>query len=280
MQARIIFTQIRNGAAGATHIATSCQVPRLCFNSSTKLSSWPSTSKAPALRHRSASARVFCTSAYLDNNDMKPTRVVEHIVLLKVKEGASAEQQDAMVSGLRSLKCLQTVTELNAGKVVHASSEAYTHALHCRYMSKEDLASYANDPYHLDVISKCIVPIVEDRLALDWEADVAEPVLQGASYGAVRIVTMKPKQGVGSAELSSIMDVMREHKSRFPFIRQVSVGKNFSPARAKEYEWAYLAVFPSPDELAELTKSREHGDLLAKVATSMEKINVVDYYTT
>ncbi|MCO5567650.1 hypothetical protein L7F22_021344 [Adiantum nelumboides] len=88
------------------------------------------------------------------------------------------------------------------------ASEAYTHALHCRYTSKEDLASYTNDPYHLDVINKYIVPIVEDRLALDWEADLEDPVLQAGSYGAVRIVAMKPKQGLEGAELSKLMDML------------------------------------------------------------------------
>ncbi|KAI5054985.1 hypothetical protein GOP47_0030130 [Adiantum capillus-veneris] len=273
MQARAIFTQIRNRAAGAIDLAPSNQVCRLRYNASSRQSTRPSTS-------RTNFARVFCSSASmetsLETGKTKWTRVIEHIVLLKVKESASAEQQDALISGLRSLKCLPMVIELSAGKVVQSTCEPYTHALHCRCMSKEDLTSYANDPYHLDVINKYIVPIVEDRLALDWEADVEDPILHSSSYGAVRIATMKPKQSLGSEELSSVMDVLREHKRLLPIIKQVSVGKNFSPARAKDYEWAYLAVFPSPNVLKE---SKELEGLHAQVASAMEKINVVDYYT-
>eukprot|EP00250_Pteridium_aquilinum_P028078 c3654_g1_i1 orf=273-1115(-) len=279
MQARA-FPQIRTGAAAAAHLSSS-PVSRLCFHPShckSRLGAAPSISRGLFLPNR-AICRVFSASATMDRTIRMPTRVVEHIVLLKVKEGASTEQQDAMVSALRSLKCLQTVIELSAGKVVHAMSAAYTHALHCRYMSKEDLESYANDPFHLDVISKYIAPIVEDRLALDWEADLEDPVLQSASYGAVRIVVMKPKQDLATAELSNIMDMLKENKNRFPFIKQVSVGKNFAPARAKGYEWAYLAVFPSPKELAELPKNEEYVSMELKVLPGMEKIGFVDYVT-
>lgn len=207
------------------------------------------------------------------------SHVVEHVVLLKVKEGISAEQQEAMVSGLRSLKGLQTVIELSAGKAVQVWSETYTHALHCRYKSKEDLDTYANDPYHLEVISKYILPIVEDRLAIDWEADVDDPILGSTSYGAVRIAVLKPKEDVATSELSDIVDMLKNYKSRFPVIKQVSVGKNFC-SRAKGYEWAFLAFFSSPEELAELTKNEEHVSLqYAKVLPAMEKIAVVDYHT-
>ncbi|KAH7299372.1 hypothetical protein KP509_24G007900 [Ceratopteris richardii] len=215
----------------------------------------------------------------MDRTVKTSTRVIEHIVLLKSKERAPTEQQDAMVSGLRSLKSLPMVIELNAGKVAHASSEGYTHALHCRYRSKDDLASYANDPYHLDVINKCIVPIVEDRLALDWEADVEEPVLQSGSYGAVRILTMKPKQELANSEIEGTIDALKEYTSKFSFVKQVSAGKNFSPARAKGYEWAYLAMFPSTKELAELINSDGYKGLHSKVSSIMEKFNIVDYHT-
>ncbi|MCO5579776.1 hypothetical protein L7F22_033638 [Adiantum nelumboides] len=221
---------------------------------------------------------VSVSTAMADTQKKPTTRVVEHIVLLKVKDGVTAQQQDFMVSGLRSLSSIQTVIELNAGKAVQVWGENFTHALHCRFISKEGLASYANDPFHLDVISKCIAPFVEDRLALDWEADLEEPTLQSKSYGAVRIAALKPKKD--ALELSDIMDMLRDYRSRFPSIKQVSVGKNFSPARAKGYEWAFLAIFPRPEELAELTKSEEHVSLqYEKVLPAMEKIAVLDYHT-
>ncbi|MCO5614585.1 hypothetical protein L7F22_068868 [Adiantum nelumboides] len=278
MQARAIVTQIGNRAVGVTRLATAHQVFRPRFDASSTLPTLPSASKALSLR-REAFVRVFSISVPMESRRREPSRVIEHIVLLKVKDDVSAELQDAMVSGLRGLKCLPTVIELSVGKIVQPAFEAFTHALHCRYLSKEDLTAYANDPYHLDVVNKYIVPIVEDRLALDWEADVEDPVLQSASYGAVRIVTMKPKPSLDSEHLSSVIDGLRGIKKLVPVIKQVSVGKNFSPARAKDYEWAYLAVLPTPDVLSALNVNKELERLHAQVASAMEKVNVADYYT-
>lgn len=288
MQARA-FTQIRSGAASVPHLAA--QGARRCLNPCTKLPLarkktrfWSSFVHKGDLTlcasTQTAISRVHCAAAAMDSSNRKTTRVVEHIVLLKMREGVSIEQEDAMVSGLRSLKSVQTVIELSAGKAIQVLSENYTHALHCRFMTKEDLDSYANNPFHLDVISKYIAPIVEDRLALDWEADLEDPIMQSSSYSAVRIAAFKPKVDLEATELSNIMDMMKDYRSRFPFIKQVSVGKNFSPARAKGYEWALLAVFPSPQELTELTKNEEHQSLqYEKVLPAMEKFAVVDYCT-
>lgn len=207
------------------------------------------------------------------------SRIVEHVVLFKVKPGVPALQAEALVSGLRSLKSLDLVMDLSAGPALQASSGSYTHALHCRYKDKEALQAYATHPLHVDVVQKRVVPIVEDVLAIDWEADLEEPEVKNG-YGAVRIAVMKQKDNLSEEELCRIEGTLKGCSKLFPLIRQVSVGKNFSPARAKGFEWGFLALFPSLQELEELTKNEEHKHLpYSKVRPVMETLALIDYTT-
>lgn len=201
--------------------------------------------------------------------------VVDHVVLFKVKNGTPPQLSQAMLDGLRSLKSIDSVVELSAGSALQPG--IFTHALHSRYRDKDALAEYANNSFHLDVISKYIAPIVEDRLALDWEADLEHPSLNG-NYGAVRIAIMKPKENLSSGEVPSVINLLKRFKARYPVVKQISAGRNFSPARAKGFEWGCLALFPSLQELHELTKNEEHEDL--QLSEVMESFVVFDYSTT
>jgi hypothetical protein len=211
-------------------------------------------------------------------------RVVEHVVLLKVKEGVPEAQTEAMVSALRGLQALPSVIHITAGKNslstgADGGQETFSHALHSRYYSKEDLDSYANDPLHLDVIKQHIAPIVEDRIAVDWETELEEPdlVASSASIGAVRIVAMRPNSDPSASHL---VDAFSTFEERFASIKQVSFGTNFSP-RSKGYEFGYVALLPSLRELSELTKNEDYADVhRSSIFPALEKYTVVEYSST
>lgn len=209
-----------------------------------------------------------------------PTKVVEHIVCVKVKEGTPPEKTNAMVSALQGLKSLDTVLQLTVGPVLHVTSETYkfTHALHSRYKDKQGLADYSGHPQHLSVVNEFILPIIDDIFAFDWEADLDGPMMP--SYGALKVTVFNPKD-LAQPQRFELIEILRGYKSRFPTIGQVSVGENFSPARAKGFTWAFLSLFPGIKELGELNKNTEHIQLQGeKILPQMEKFMVVDVATS
>ena len=211
-------------------------------------------------------------------------RVIEHVVLLKLKEGVAEAQAEAMVSALRGLKCLPSVIHITAGKNnrynsgISSGDESFSHALHSRYYSKEDLESYANDPLHLEVIKYHTAPIVEDRIAIDWETELEEPELASSgSVGAVRIVAMRPSSG---PSVSHLVDVFSAFEAQFRSIKQVSFGTNFS-TRSKGYEFGYVALLPNLHELSELSQNEEYVNVhKSTIMPALEKYTVVDYSST
>ena len=60
---------------------------------------------------------------------------------------------------------------------------------------------------------------------------------------------LKLKEELGQESKSEILGVIKGLKGIFKDINQISVGENFSPARAKGYSIASLAVFPGVKEL-------------------------------
>lgn len=74
-----------------------------------------------------------------------PPKIVEHFVLFKVKQNTDPSKVSAMVNGLNGLISLDQILHISAGEVVRSrsSSLTFTHMLHSRYKSKEDLTAYA-----------------------------------------------------------------------------------------------------------------------------------------
>ena len=211
-------------------------------------------------------------------------RVIEHVVLLKVKEGVPEEQAEAMVTALRGLNSLPSVIHITAGKNVRWNSglsngdESFSYALHSRYYSKEDLESYANDPLHLEVIKNHIAPIVDDRIAVDWETELEEPELASSgSIGAVRIIAIRPSSG---PSVSHLVDAFSAFEANFRCIKQVSFGTNFSP-RSKGYEFGCVALLPNLHELSELSQNERYVNVhKSTIMPASEKCIVVDYSST
>lgn len=78
----------------------------------------------------------------------------------------------------------------------------------------------------------------------DYEDSLVAP-LPGS---AVRFSFLKLKENLGDEVKSEILGVIRGLKLDFPEIKQITCGENFSPARAKGYSLASLAVFPGVNE--------------------------------
>lgn len=113
-------------------------------------------------------------------------------------------------------------------------------------------------------------------MAVDWVADDvngADSVLAPGS--AIRVTFLKLKEDAVSDE---VVEVIRGIPESFKQIKELTCGENFSPARAKGYSVASLAVFPGEKELEEVDSNKELVEYQKdKVRDRVESVVVVDY---
>ncbi|KAK3040398.1 hypothetical protein RJ639_026803 [Escallonia herrerae] len=203
-------------------------------------------------------------------------QVVEHIVLFKVKPETPAAKIVSMVNGLNSLTSLPEVLHLTAGALhrTRSNSLSFTHMLHTRYRSKEDLNAYTVHPSHVSVVKESIRPIIDDIMAVDWVSNDFNGPISPPANSAMRVTFLKLKDENAKAEILGVVGEMDGYGS----IEQLSYGENFSPDRAKGYSIGSIAVFAGLSELdaldsdAEFVKSRKE-----KVRDSLESVLVLDY---
>ncbi|XP_018844473.1 stress-response A/B barrel domain-containing protein UP3-like [Juglans regia] len=208
--------------------------------------------------------------------------LVEHVVLFKVKENTDPSKVNAMVTELNSLVSIDEVLHLAAGPVFRNqfSSLNYTHALHSRYKTKEDLEAYAANPSHVGVVNESVLPIIEDAMAVDWIADggYEDDLVAPPPGSAVRLSFLKLKESLGDKEKSEILGVIKGLRRDFPEIKQITCGENFSPARAKGYSLASFAVFPGMSEMDAVDAKEELvNSQKEKIKEYLESMFVVDY---
>ncbi|KAK2412417.1 stress-response A/B barrel domain-containing protein UP3 [Trifolium repens] len=204
-------------------------------------------------------------------------KAIEHIVLFKVKENTEPSKVTSMINGLSSLISLDQVLHLTVGPLLRnrSSSLTFTHMLHSRYSSKEDLEAYSAHPSHVSVVKGNVLPIVDDIMAVDWIAEDLTGDVVPAQGSAIRVTFLKLKENVVSDE---VLEVIKGIPENFKQINQLTVGENFSPARAKGYSIASLAVFPGTSELEEVDSNHELVSYQKdKVRDRIESVVVVDY---
>ena len=214
------------------------------------------------------------------------SEAIEHIVLFKVKDEAEPSKVKAWLDALNALSSLDQVAQLTAAPLIQtttttssATSLNFTHILHSRYNSKQDLKAYTIHPRHDSAVKDHGLHIVEDIMAFDWVAPnlhlAVTPKPKPGS--AIRVSFFKLKE---EEKKSEILGVLKETKDGLLLgqqkqISELSYGENFSPERSRGYSLAYLAVFPGHTELED--SNEELGKLKHKFTDFVESEVVVDF---
>ncbi|WCJ42765.1 Stress-response A/B barrel domain-containing protein UP3 [Euphorbia peplus] len=210
---------------------------------------------------------------------MSSSSTIEHIVLFKVKPNTNSSNLNSMISSLNALTSLDSVLHLAAVPLhrVKSSPIPFTHMLHSRYSSKDNLAAYSAHPSHVTVVKESVLPVCDDVMAVDWVADDLQGPLVLAPGSAVRVTFLKLKEGLGEDVKDEVLSVIKGIKGSFGGIQQLTCGENFSPGRAKGYSIASLAVFPGISEMDELDANEELVELQKeKVRDYLESVIVLD----
>ncbi|XP_039024363.1 stress-response A/B barrel domain-containing protein UP3-like [Hibiscus syriacus] len=209
----------------------------------------------------------------------KTVPIVEHAVLFKVKGDTDQGKVNLMLNNLNGLVSLDPVVHLTAGPVLRTKSPIsnFTHMLHSRYKSKEDLNAYAVHPDHQRVVKENVVPICDDIMAVDWVADNDPTPLSPPSGSAIKVTFLKLKENVPNELQGEILGEIKGIKEGISGVQQLTCGENFS-ARAKGFSLASVAVFTGVEEIEAAVGKEEYVNLQKqKVKDNLDGVIVVDY---
>lgn len=210
-------------------------------------------------------------------------QTIEHVVLFKVKDDADPSKVNLWLDALNGLISLDQVLHLTAGPVLRTRSSSaslhFTHILHSRYRSEQDLAAYSVHPSHVSVVKEQGQPLVDDIMAIDWVAEVQDLHMEPPRAGsAVRVSFFKLKENLGEDAKSEILGRIKGIKDCFPQINQFTFGENFSPGRAQGFSLAWLAVLPVQSELEAMDSNDDQAFVEEKKFKDfVESDLVVDY---
>jgi hypothetical protein len=95
--------------------------------------------------------------------------MVDHLVFFAVREGASSEEVEDLVSSMRALKDdVPSTIDLSVGEDFSGRSGEYTHALFARFEDAAGLQEYMEHPAHLAVVEK-LDATTTGRIVADYE---------------------------------------------------------------------------------------------------------------
>ncbi|PIA43161.1 hypothetical protein AQUCO_02000533v1 [Aquilegia coerulea] len=207
------------------------------------------------------------------------SQIIEHIVLIKVKDDSSPSKINSMVDGLNSLISIDNVLHLSSGptyKTKSTSSFNFTHMVHGRFKSKEDLENYLGHSEHSRVVNETM-ELYEDVMLVDWVADLNEPLVV-PSGAVIRLSLLKLKEGLVECEKTEVLKVIGGIKDHFGSIKQFTFGENFAPAKTNGFSIASLAVVPGLSELEALDLNEEVvKEQKEKLKDFLENVIIVDY---
>ena len=94
--------------------------------------------------------------------------MIDHLVFIAVKEDASPEDVEDLISSIRGLRdTVPGVVDLTVGENFSERSGGYTHGLFVRFEGREDLQRYMEHPDHLAVVEK--LDRITTRIVADYE---------------------------------------------------------------------------------------------------------------
>ncbi|HEY6581392.1 MAG TPA: Dabb family protein [Rubrobacter sp.] len=95
--------------------------------------------------------------------------MVDHLVFFAVREDASQEEVEDLVSSIRSLgEEVPSTVDLSVGEDFSGRSGGYTHALFARFEDASGLRQYMEHPAHLAVVEK-LDATTTGRIVVDYE---------------------------------------------------------------------------------------------------------------
>jgi hypothetical protein len=95
--------------------------------------------------------------------------MVDHLVFFAVRDEASQEDVEDLLSSIRALRDdVPSTVDLSVGEDFTGRSGGYTHGIFARFEDRDGLREYMEHPAHLAVVEK-LESTTTGRIVLDYE---------------------------------------------------------------------------------------------------------------
>ncbi|KAI3985361.1 hypothetical protein MKX01_033675 [Papaver californicum] len=221
-----------------------------------------------------------------DNSDfIKKRKVVDHITLLKAKEGLSDEDEKDMLDHLYTSQYqMGGIIAISLGRARNQNLDGYTHAVYMRFQGKEDLVKFYENTFYLGVLKDHVMPYSHELRYVDYEAEVEDDILpifrkgQEFNYGLEFMLLISVAE---SERGEPIEDALLAHANlarEFPsLIVQCTQGSNFNLS-SKEYSHAVVIRFRSSEAFEMFVGNSEYREMwTSKFAPIVQKTLAIDF---
>ncbi|KAI3915184.1 hypothetical protein MKX01_035443 [Papaver californicum] len=210
-----------------------------------------------------------------NSNFLKKIKVVDHITLLKAKEGLSDEDEKDMLDHLYTF-------QYQMGGIIAIS---LGRAVYMRFQGKEDLVKFYENTFYLGVLKDHVMPYSHELRYVDYEVEVEDDILpifrkgQEFNYGLEFMLLISVAE---SERGDPIEDALLAHANlarEFPsLIVQCTQGSNFNLS-SKEYSHAVVIRFRSSETFEMFVGNSEYREMwTSKFAPIVQKTLDQHYY--
>lgn len=225
--------------------------------------------------------RLHLRKAALDEDiNEKPIgtrKVVDHVVLFKMKDDLTEEQEKQMLDSLWSLQYqVKNVLCTTVGRLVKKTPEGYTHALFSRFPNKQAVDEYMESPARWRVAQDLVIPYFHGLLILDFEAEVEDDIetifRRGDDFqeGVEHFLFFRFKENVSSDAIDKFLKAADSLPAKFGELVQLTVGANFGSKSKDIYTHGLVARLPSEEALSEYEKLLQKDPMWVEATESME----------
>jgi hypothetical protein len=98
--------------------------------------------------------------------------MIEHIVLLKLKDGVSEDKMEALLAGLNDLKkVIPGMLEVSGGynNSIEGKANGFNYGFIVKFKDSTSRDGYVPHPEHIKLAQTLVRPIVDDVIVLDYE---------------------------------------------------------------------------------------------------------------
>ncbi|XP_024520979.1 stress-response A/B barrel domain-containing protein UP3 isoform X2 [Selaginella moellendorffii] len=203
--------------------------------------------------------------AGLDCAMNKPMRkVVDHLVLLKMKEDLTEEQETTMLDNVYTLQYhFRGILCVSLGRILSENQERCTHGILMRFASKDLLLKYNEHPTHSKVAKEFVLPYCNGFITADFEAEVEdslEPLFRrGEEFesGIEHIILLKVSESASADRVQDMLQSLCKLAEMLPTVLvQLTAGVIFS-AQNQGYTHAIVARLPSGSKLFNPARSSQ-----------------------
>ncbi|CAM6094979.1 unnamed protein product [Calypogeia fissa] len=203
--------------------------------------------------------RAGVEEAVNDNEvPFRTRKVLEHVVLFKMQDTMTEEQEKEMLDSLWSLQYqVKNVLCTTVGRLVQKTPEGFTHALFSRFPNKQAVDDYMESPTRWRVAQDLVIPYYLGLMMVDFEGEVEDDIetvfRRGDDFqeGVEHFLFFRFKDNVSSDAVDKFLNTANSLPAKFGELVQLTVGANFQSQSKGTYTHGLVARLPSGEAYAE-----------------------------